>query len=101
VTTEFSDTVAKDAVIDQTPAAGMTVPRNSVVTLRVSKGPRTVTVPDVRGAGLDDATARLRALGLEVVVRHVRNGHGSIVLDQDPPPGTVVRVGTTVTLVAF
>ena len=100
VTLEFSDTVPKDEVIAQAPANG-TVPKGSTVTLRVSKGPELVQVPNVKGERLDVARERLRALGLKVVEQHVRNGHGEVVLDQDPRPGTMVRVGTTVTLVLF
>jgi serine/threonine-protein kinase len=98
---EFSDTVEKGLVIDQTPAAAASVPRGTTVTLRVSKGPEVVTVPDVRGESISSATAKLQALGLKVFVDHVRGGHGNIVLDQDPQPGKKVKVGTTVTLVAF
>jgi beta-lactam-binding protein with PASTA domain len=101
VTNEFSDAVQKGAVIDQTPASGGTAPRGTSVALRVSKGPETVPVPDVRGDTIKHAMATLRALGLKVEVQHVRNGHGDVVLDQDPEPGRVVRVGATVTLIAF
>ncbi|MDQ1711289.1 MAG: eukaryotic-like serine/threonine-protein kinase [Frankiaceae bacterium] len=100
-TTEFSDTVANGAVIDQTPAAARSVPRGTTVALRVSKGPETVRVPEVRGDTITRARETLTALGLKVVVQHVRNGHGEVVIDQDPQPGAVVRVGTKVTLVAF
>jgi serine/threonine-protein kinase len=77
------------------------VPRETTVTLRVSKGPELVTVPDVRGEDIDRVTPMLERLGLKVVVQHVRNGRGDVVLDQDPRGGTKVRRGTTVTLVAF
>ncbi|HEU0130161.1 MAG TPA: Stk1 family PASTA domain-containing Ser/Thr kinase [Mycobacteriales bacterium] len=100
VTTEYSDTVPRDQVIDQTPRAG-DVPRGTRVALRVSKGPETVTVPELRGDTVEHATAALRALGLTWQVQHVRNGHGDVVLDQDPQPGARVRVGTRVTMVAF
>jgi beta-lactam-binding protein with PASTA domain len=100
-TDEFSETVKKDRVIEQSPATGTSVPRGSTVALRVSKGPERVTVPDVRGRGIGDATRELEALGLRVEVRHVSNGHGRIVLDQDPQPGTEVKPGARVTLVAF
>jgi serine/threonine-protein kinase len=100
VTNEFSDTVANGAVIDQSPATG-SVPRGSTVALRVSKGPETVRVPEVRGDTIKRARETLTALGLKVEVQHVRNGHGEVVIDQDPQPGATVKVGTKVTLVAF
>jgi serine/threonine-protein kinase len=101
VTREFSDSVPKDQVIAQAPADGASVPRGSTVTLRVSKGPETVRVPDVRGERIARATSELEALGLKVVVQHVKGGRGEVVLDQDPAPGSTVKVGTTVTLLAF
>jgi beta-lactam-binding protein with PASTA domain len=100
-TTEFSETVEKGLVIAQTPAGAASVPRGSAVRLRVSKGPERITVPEERGRDVDAATTDLRALGLRVEVRHVRHGHGSVVLDQDPQPGTLVKPGSTVTLVLF
>jgi len=100
VTLEFSDTVAKDVVIAQAPESG-TVPKGTVVALRVSKGPEMVKVPNVKGERISVARSRLEALGLRVDIQHVRNGQGEVVLDQDPRGGTTVRVGTTVTLVLF
>ncbi len=101
VTRQFSDTVPKDSVIAQSPTEGETVARGATVTLRVSKGPETVRVPDVRGEKIARAKSELEALGLKVTVQHVRGGHGEVVLDQDPAPGSTVKVGTTVTLLAF
>jgi serine/threonine-protein kinase len=98
---EFSETVERGRVVDQAPGAGGSVPKGSTVTLRVSKGPQVVAVPDLRGEPIQRAVQKLEALGLKAFVDHVRNGSGDIVLDQDPPGGTRVRVGTTVTLVAF
>ena len=100
VTLEFSDTVTKDTVIAQTPANGR-VPKGSTVTLRVSKGPELIRVPEVRGERFEDAKRKLEALGLVVKDSHVRNGRGEIVLDQNPAPGEMVRRGTEVTLVMF
>ena len=97
----FSDTVPAFEVISHDPPSGRSVPKGTWVTVTVSKGPEIVTVPDVRGESMDRAKARLAALGLRAVEEHVRGGHGDIVLDQDPRPGSRVRVGTTVTLVAF
>ncbi|MFN2624626.1 MAG: Stk1 family PASTA domain-containing Ser/Thr kinase, partial [Mycobacteriales bacterium] len=97
----FSDDVAAGVVVDQSVDPGQTVPRGTTVTLKVSKGPEFVAVPDVRGQRIEDARATITAAGLMPVVEHVANGRGRVVLDQNPAPGTRVRRGTTVRLIAF
>ena len=47
---EESDKVEKDTVISQEPASGTAVdPKNDTITLHVSKGSDSVTVPDISG----------------------------------------------------
>ncbi len=63
-----SDTVEKDCVIDQSPAAGEKAPRGTSVTLRISTGPDSskVSVPNVMGMSEMDATVTLTEAGLVV-----------------------------------
>src|SRR5947207_11940141 len=64
--------------------------------------PHTHPVPQIVGANMDDATARLGALGFPV---RVANGEFSITtprgaaLAVDPPVGTALKAGATVTVV--
>lgn len=63
----------------------------------------TVSIPDVRGANVDDATAVLEGLGLLVIVETelgVDSTPPLVVLDQFPASLTKVKPGSTVTLSA-
>jgi len=55
-------------VVDQSPPGNSTASKGSPVTLSVSKGPTTVTVPDVSLQTAPDARATLRAAGFRVTV---------------------------------
>jgi beta-lactam-binding protein with PASTA domain/tRNA A-37 threonylcarbamoyl transferase component Bud32 len=93
----FSSDVDKGLVVSTKPAVGRTAERDSVVTVNVSKGPDTVPVPDVVGRTVADATAALRAAGLEVSGTGGRPG-GRLVFLTDPQAGTKVVRGTGVFL---
>jgi hypothetical protein len=64
----------------------------------VSLASSQVRVPDLRGARLGVATARLRALGLEVVVSR-GGGRRGVVVSMSPGPDSVVDRGSRVVLV--
>jgi serine/threonine-protein kinase len=93
---DFSDSVPAGEVIRQDPVAGEEAPRDSAVTVVVSRGPDVIQVPDVRGEDIDDAVRHLEAAGFEVDVVGFR--FDGRVRRQDPSPGKVVRRGETVTL---
>jgi serine/threonine-protein kinase len=91
---EFSDDVEKGRVIRTDPGEGATAPRDSEVTVVVSKGPDIVKVPQVRGMTLEEAVAAIERAGLEV-----GNVHGPAKGDPfatRPEAGTEVRRGTRV-----
>jgi beta-lactam-binding protein with PASTA domain len=90
-------------VLSQSPTAGTTVAKGSVVTLDVTKAREPavpqVELPDMIGTSFADSRARLRGLGLRVrVVRVVAADPAGTVVGQTPRAGTEVREGTTVTL---
>ena len=92
----FSDTVPLGQVIGTDPPAGTAVPRDSQVAVLVSQGPQMVAVPNEVGQSVDTASQDLRAAGL---VPNVQNfGPGGRVRAQDPPAGTMVKKGASVTL---
>ncbi|HSS79769.1 MAG TPA: Stk1 family PASTA domain-containing Ser/Thr kinase [Gaiellaceae bacterium] len=94
---EFSDSVPKGTVIDQSPAAGDHVAKHTSVQLTVSKGKETVQVPSVIGKSRDDAVSTLVNAGLDP---HTFAVHSSKPVDtvvaQDPVAGKVIQKGSSV-----
>jgi serine/threonine-protein kinase len=95
-TDEYSDSVPAGQVIRHSPVPGAEAPRDSTVTVVVSKGPDLVTVDDYRGETVEDAVAALEAAGLQVDVVGYRPGRR--VKQQDPEKGTQLHRNQTVTL---
>ena len=91
------DVVEEGDVIDQDPAQGSRVDRESPVEIEVSTGPPTVAVPGLVGKSRDDAISELSARGLKrnVVEVFSEKEEGTVVA-QNPKPGTRVDVGSTV-----
>jgi eukaryotic-like serine/threonine-protein kinase len=91
----------KDTVVAQSPDAGTYQPPASTITLSVSKGPTTSTVPDVTSISQNDAVAQLKASGFRVriVSQPVTDqSQDGIVQTQDPAGGTKAPPDTTVTI---
>ena len=97
---EPSDDVAKGRVVETVPETGDQVELGSTVTLVLSSGPEQVTVPDVVGDPLDDATAELERAGLSVSVsrQETADAEPDTVLSQNPAGNAEVDEGSTVTL---
>jgi serine/threonine-protein kinase len=94
---QFDDRVAKDAVVSISPTGSAV--KFSAITVTVSKGPHLVTIPQIAElTPVATARARLEALGLKVAVRTAFGGQSALVVGMDPPAGTVLPVGSTVTL---
>jgi eukaryotic-like serine/threonine-protein kinase len=89
----------RGTVVAQDPARDKRVPQRTKVTINVSKGPGTVAVPDAQGLTRDEATTRLRDVGLDVSYATVSSAEPrGTVVSQDPAPGERVRGGTHVLL---
>jgi eukaryotic-like serine/threonine-protein kinase len=98
---EFSKTVHKGLAIGTEPAAGTQLSTAQPVTLLISRGANTVTVPDV--VGLDDqaALAALSNAGLSgVEVQRDSTEPAGQVLNQSPAAGKQVARGSQVTIFA-
>jgi serine/threonine-protein kinase len=95
---DFDNDVPAGEVIRTEPPAGTQAPFGSQVTVHVSKGPDLVTVPDVRGMTLDEASAALEQNGLELGDRLVGYRPGATVRASDPPRGERVPRNSTVDL---
>jgi serine/threonine-protein kinase len=80
---------------------GTLQPPGTTITLQVSKGPTTSTVPDVTTLSQNDAQATLKAsgFGVRIVSQPVTDqSQDGIVQTQDPAGGTQQPAGTTVTI---
>jgi serine/threonine-protein kinase len=87
-------------VVRQSPRAGASVAEGTSVTLRVSKGPQPVAVPNVIGSSFETASSTLQARGFAVARGPDvdSNEPAGTVVDQNPDAGTFQVPGTTVTL---
>jgi serine/threonine-protein kinase len=100
-TRDYSSTVPAGRVIDSDPAGGAEIAPGSTVSLVVSKGLPPVTVPDVRGKTVGDASSILAGLGLQVTKTEVFSDTVAkgVVISISPGAGTSLRKGDTVNLV--
>jgi serine/threonine-protein kinase len=92
----------KGRVIGQDPGPGALHPPGTEVTLNVSTGRETATVPEVVGQDEESARASLENEGWTVTVRYTGTddpAEDGIVISQTPAPGTEADPGSTVTLV--
>jgi beta-lactam-binding protein with PASTA domain len=93
-----------NSVLQQSPAPGSTVRRNSPVSLVVSAGPSpqpTTPVPNVVGQDQATAVNNLKSAGFKVVVlnRPVTNQNkNGLVVDEQPRAGSGIPAGSQVTI---
>jgi serine/threonine-protein kinase len=95
----YDPEVREGHVISRSPP-GATAPKGSSIDLVVSKGPKPVAIPDVRGKTEDRAVSILSDRGFEVPVETTFSDkvEPGLVIDTDPPIGTEVQPGETVVL---
>jgi beta-lactam-binding protein with PASTA domain len=93
----YSDTVAKDVIILQSPAAGASVSPGSVVSYVVSlgKSSQSVTVPNVVGKKEADALSALQSAGLGSQIYRQADPKVAegVVINQSPPSGSKTAAG--------
>jgi beta-lactam-binding protein with PASTA domain/tRNA A-37 threonylcarbamoyl transferase component Bud32 len=93
------DDAPVDEVIAQRPTSGASVAQGSTVTLRVSKGPKPVIVPNVVGSNFDSANSALLGRGFAVRRRDVESDQPKdTVVAQSPDGGTYQGPGSTIIL---
>jgi serine/threonine-protein kinase len=74
-------------------------PKSTLITITVSKGPQTVVIPDIpQLTPVAQAKTELEQLGLQVKVQKAFGGNAGLVVGIDPAGGTVVPVGSKVTI---
>ncbi|MFP5328002.1 MAG: PASTA domain-containing protein [Acidimicrobiia bacterium] len=93
----FDDEVPQSQVIGTRPAAGQTAPFGAKIVVVVSKGPEVVTVPDVVGRTVAQATAAIEAAGLRVGAIF-GPPNSSRVLATSPSAGSKLKRGSAVDL---
>ncbi len=94
----YSNNYAAGYVYKQSPVAGRTVREGQSVTLTVSLGIQSVTVPDVTNYLQADAEQQLKNLGVSVLVTQAVEptvASGSVIRT-DPAAGSQVAAGSTV-----
>ena len=102
IDSRYDPKVPKGIVIAQRPGPNADLPIRSSVELVVSRGPSPVAVPDLVTLSLNDATAEAGKRGLHVEVGDRAasdNIAADVVASQNPPPGTAVDPGATITVV--
>ena len=97
----FDEDVEVGKVVEQDPAAGQEAPLSADITLRVSQGPEEVVVPDLAGRTAAEAEGILAQQGLNAAQEPVNDPQvpEGTVIRSDPPAGSVVEKGETITLV--
>ena len=100
VTQQNSSTVAQGLVIGTNPPAGSTEGKGSAVQLIVSSGKQQVQVPSLVNQTPGQAGQALGALGLNVQQQSEPSSsvQAGLVTRTDPPAGSTVAVGSTVTV---
>lgn len=102
VTVQYAknDQVAEGKVISQSVKSGAAVQKGTAVTLTVSSGKPTVSVPNVVGKARAAAVSALEQSGFKVTV--LENYHATVesgnVISQSPVSGTMQIKGSTVTI---
>ncbi|WP_293783366.1 PASTA domain-containing protein, partial [uncultured Aeromicrobium sp.] len=102
VTSEPSNDIPQDRVIRTDPAEGTSVEEGTPVDLVLSSGPEQVQIPDVSDYMLEQARSLLEGerYGLVVQVEEADSDQpAGRVLNTNPPAGTSVERGSTVTLI--
>ena len=97
---DFSVDIEEGKIMGQTPKAGDKAEPGTKVNLVVSKGARDVTVPDLTDKTADEAREMLEELGLKCVAGTAESSDevpANQIARQDPPAGTTVKEGSTVT----
>jgi serine/threonine-protein kinase len=91
-----STTVPSGDVISTSPVSGAQAPYGSAVTVNVSTGPPTTTVPDVKGDSVQQATDKLQQAGLSV--SGVSGDPSHNVSGTQPSVGSTVPTGSSIQL---
>jgi serine/threonine protein kinase len=99
---QFDPTVPEGQVIKTDPASGAVVTPGFVITVFVSLGKQTATVPESAGQSIDAATAALTTLGFSIGSTTQENSPTvpkESVISTEPAAGTAAFVGDSINLI--
>lgn len=100
----FSDTYAKGVVMNQSPAAGAQL-SGSTIQLTISKGPNTITVPNILNLSNGDVVSALRDAGITRYTFVTKNNDGTLVegtsVEALPAVGSTINLETDTLTVYF
>jgi beta-lactam-binding protein with PASTA domain/predicted Ser/Thr protein kinase len=96
-----STTVPINLVISQSPGAGRRVEKGSRVSIVVSSGPANAPLASLAGLSAAQASSKLRKAGFKPSIKKQASTTVAAgrVIGTEPSAGTVVQVGSTVTLI--
>ena len=96
----FHRTTPADVVLEQDPAAGSLQKRGAEVTLAISGGQRTATVPEVRGTSQQQARIAIETAGFQFgsVSQETSSEPRGAVIATDPVAGTTAELPATVSI---
>ncbi len=96
--TRYHRTVAKDAILQQDPPAGSLQKRGIDITLAVSGGQRSATVPDVAGMSQQQARLAIENAGFQLgrPTERTSDRPRGAVMDSDPAAGEVIPLPAVV-----
>jgi beta-lactam-binding protein with PASTA domain len=94
--------IEKGSVAKQSPLAGTAVVPGSTLSVILSTGPSSVTLPSFQGLSVSQAIERLQKLGVKVGTTRFQSNSGladGLVVTTEPAPGSVLQPETTVSLI--
>jgi beta-lactam-binding protein with PASTA domain len=99
VTKDYNANVAEGLIFYQDPAAEQSLKPGSAVNVTVSLGLEPVEIPEVFGMALEMAQQTVVNAGLKYTIFEVENNEpAGTALSTDPPAGTLLDPGSTVTI---
>jgi serine/threonine-protein kinase len=97
----FDPTVPERMVCGQDPASGQSLVEGQTVTIHLSKGKETGTVPDVKNLPEEEASGYIRDAGYEVALAEAEYSDtvpAGCVIRQSPPAASTLETGSTITI---
>ncbi|UYP19054.1 Stk1 family PASTA domain-containing Ser/Thr kinase [Rhodococcus sp. Z13] len=89
----------ENLVVEQNPAAGASIDRDSTITITLGSGPEMIRVPNVVGQTVEVARGNVEGAGFEVVVEQIDSSEPEgTVVSTSPAGGASGERGETVTL---